>query len=300
MSLKTQNTKLFSTVRLISVMMLFVMSFSFVLVACSPKKNGNQNQNVYYNVNFDTIGGSVIQSQKVKKGETASRPANPTHPNGYTFVDWYSDITLNNIFNFNTKINSDIKIYAKWESSQSQIFTVTLYANGGVFSNGEGQITKIADAGSLLSPETPTKAGSIFVGWYKDNGTFNDAFNFSTVTISANLSVYAKWEKNDVPEQILTVSFDANGGSNLSIASKEVTVGQSYGVLATVTPPSDKSFNGWYTQSSSGTLVTQGTTVNQSNDHTLYAHYGAKDDSSTSPDAAVNRFKKFLNKDTYE
>ena len=63
-----------------------------------------------YTVKFDTDGGSVIESVKVTKGETVKRPDNPTKE-GYVFSDWYLS---DSIFDFNTKIENDITLKAKW------------------------------------------------------------------------------------------------------------------------------------------------------------------------------------------
>ncbi len=70
-----------------------------------------------------------------------------------------------------------------------------------------------------------------------------------------------------------TVTFNANGGSAPTPASKTVTNGEAYGTLATVTPPAGKKFDGWYTAATGGTKVNATTIVTNSADHTLYAHY---------------------------
>lgn len=72
-------------------------------------------------------------------------------------------------------------------------------------------------------------------------------------------------------ETSLTVIFDPNGGS-ISISSKTVTSGASYGSLPTPTWD-NYIFDGWYTSASGGSEVTSTTTVDQTSDHTLYAHW---------------------------
>ena len=71
--------------------------------------------------------------------------------------------------------------------------------------------------------------------------------------------------------QEYTVSFDPNGGT-VGTASKTVTNGSTYGALP-VPIWADHRFDGWYTASSGGTLVTAETTVSLTGDRTLYAHW---------------------------
>ena len=67
-----------------------------------------------FNVTFNTNGGSVIASQEVESGSTATKPADPTK-DGYNFIGWYADETLKIEYNFNNPITQDTIIYAKWE-----------------------------------------------------------------------------------------------------------------------------------------------------------------------------------------
>lgn len=67
------------------------------------------------------------------------------------------------------------------------------------------------------------------------------------------------------------VNFNANGGY-VSTASKTVTKGITYGALPTPTRDGYE-FLGWYTASSGGNSVTEGTTVTTTTEHTLYAHW---------------------------
>ena len=94
---------------------------------------------VTYTVTFNSNGGDAVTSQKVEKGKTATKPADPTKPNsnGYTyaFSNWYSNGALTTLFDFATPINADITLYAKWTESNvelteeevSKVFTGTAY-----------------------------------------------------------------------------------------------------------------------------------------------------------------------------
>ena len=70
-----------------------------------------------FTVKFNTNGGSSVDSQSIRSGETATVPKKPTRT-GYKFVNWYSDSGLTNLFGFSTTITDNITLYAKWEVSQ--------------------------------------------------------------------------------------------------------------------------------------------------------------------------------------
>ena len=71
------------------------------------------------------------------------------------------------------------------------------------------------------------------------------------------------------------VTFDADGGSSLSISGKDVIYGQAYGSLATATK-TGYTLEGWYTeQNGNGTRVDEDTTVNIVSPQTLYANWTA-------------------------
>lgn len=68
-----------------------------------------------YTVTFDSNGGTKVESQVVKKNNVAVEPKDPTRE-GYKFLGWYEGMDeKDKKFNFKTKINSDITLYARWE-----------------------------------------------------------------------------------------------------------------------------------------------------------------------------------------
>lgn len=77
---------------------------------------------------------------------------------------------------------------------------------------------------------------------------------------------YAKYQKG-----LITVSFDANGGS-VSTESVLAYFGTPIGSLPTPTR-TGFTFNGWYTAASGGEKITETSTLSSVNDITLYAHW---------------------------
>lgn len=66
----------------------------------------------------------------------------------------------------------------------------------------------------LLLPQVEDRSGYIFLGWYKDNLTFDQAFDFNE-TLSEDTVLYAKWEKNTSPVRgDSAVNNDAQTGLN--------------------------------------------------------------------------------------
>ena len=68
---------------------------------------------IKYTVSFDTDGGTVISNKEVSEGEKISRPEDPKKE-GYNFGGWYSDSSYTTLFDFDSVINENTTIYAKW------------------------------------------------------------------------------------------------------------------------------------------------------------------------------------------
>lgn len=152
-----------------------------------------------YTVKFDSNGGSAVSIQNVKEGKTAIKPGNPTRT-GYTFKGWYYNGTL---YNFNTKVTANIVLTAKWEKAVSpsqpsqpdvkpeevKSYTVKFDTDG-----GNSISSQTVEEGKLATkPSDPIKGGYTFAGWYDGN----TEFDFET-TITKDITLTAKWNKNDV------------------------------------------------------------------------------------------------------
>jgi uncharacterized repeat protein (TIGR02543 family) len=76
-----------------------------------------------YKVTFDTNGGNSIESVKVKKNGTVTKPADPTKE-GYNFKEWQVNGAT---FDFSTPITGNITVTAVWEAKTT---TTTKKASG--------------------------------------------------------------------------------------------------------------------------------------------------------------------------
>ena len=68
-----------------------------------------------------------ITSVILYEGNKVSKPSNPTLV-GYKFIDWYTNADYEALFNFNTEINEDTTIYAKFEKVNVSVTNYTFDA----------------------------------------------------------------------------------------------------------------------------------------------------------------------------
>jgi uncharacterized repeat protein (TIGR02543 family) len=144
-----------------------------------------------YTITYEVNGGSSINPDILSFGTNLTTPTEPTKA-GHTFVGWYVDQGLTNLFNFSTSMPSEnITLYAKWTTNQ---YTITFDSNGGSLVS---PIT-VAYEEYLTEPQAPLRESYNFVGWYLDDESFVNEFDFGNEKIITNLTLYANWEIADV------------------------------------------------------------------------------------------------------
>ena len=145
------------------------------------------NNNKSYEVVFDSNGGSIVETQKVKKSETAVKPNDPTM-DGYKFDNWYLD---DKVFDFSTPIEKNITLKAKWIKDAGSEVKIQKYA---IIFNSDGGSSvsslEVDENGLVKRPSDPTRDGYKFVGWLLNGKDYD----FNT-PVSGNLTLTAKWEK---------------------------------------------------------------------------------------------------------
>jgi len=147
---------------------------------------------------YDTKGGSSINSAAYEKGEIPTRPADPTKANSgstkYTFDGWYTDseCTPGNEYNFDTALNTNLTIYAKWNESQVTGFTLTFHTNGlhSVTSQTVESGVKFVEP-VITDHIGDAKYDYTLIGWYTDE-TYASEFNFD-VAYTEDKDAYAKY-----------------------------------------------------------------------------------------------------------
>lgn len=202
-----------------------------------------------FTITFNSMGGSSVTSQTVKKGNKATKPIDPTR-SGYTFAGWYKEEAYTNEFNFETTtITYDRTLYAKWTQNSSgggestTQYTVTFDANGHGTAPAAQTISK---GGIVTKPTDPSATGYTFGGWYKESSCTN-AWNFTTDTVNGATTLYAKWTPTSTPTTNYTVSFNTNGHGT---APANQTVAKGGKVTKPTDPSADNyTFGGWYKES---------------------------------------------------
>ena len=241
------------------------------------KNDGDDESWMNYEIAF--WGHSIKESKGVLPEEKPGKQ-------GYRFKGWdkYAGATGSGNFTEDTKVDSDITVYAIYEPKAPAKLKFNVM--GGELGAIPAEInTFIGDSlGDKFPVEHPAKNGYEFVGWSKmaeDSNTGKITpgaeFNKDTVIDAATVEVYAVWKS----KHKLTVSFDGNGGELGSIAkSKEVYEGTALGAdfpaheptnVANMDPKrAGHTFIGWgYDKASTMPEVTKDTVFTKS--ETLYA-----------------------------
>ena len=190
-----------------------------------------------YTVTFD-FGNGTTAEDVVKYNEIIEYPEN-VEMDGYTFDGWDKDIT--------TMPARNVTITAMWIPN---IYTVTFD-----FGNGTTAEAVVKYNESVAYPEDVRRNGYTFGGWDKD----------LTTMPARNVTITTKWTPNNY-----TLTFNTNGGNELTPKEVRVTFNSTYGELPTPTKEGH-SFIGWFTEGNAS--VTSETVVKTLGDHTLYAHW---------------------------
>ena len=163
-------------------------------------------------------------------------------------------------------VNGDIvyTVTVKIPEKPLQSYTITYETNGG----GSIASSNVVERSALTPPQTPTKEGYTFVGWFYDEA-LTEAVDWNRTMPSMNFTLYAKWKANDYKITLNT------GEGSTPIASVNTVYNQKIGSLPNATR-SNYIFLGWYDAVSGGTQYTEDTVYETAGDITLYAHWQLK------------------------
>jgi len=164
--------------------------------------------------------GTFMWDITLPAGVTASMKISPVNANGTSeeTVDLIQSgtsgsRTLNsNAYNLTFNLTKDngeksvvwdelLYVYQNLESKLKMEFTDAHFSSSihtvtFVYNNGDDNgFRSVMHGGTVINPGAPNKDSYIFVGWYRDNNTFLDDWNFSTV-ITGNVTLYANWKFN--------------------------------------------------------------------------------------------------------
>ena len=175
-------------------LMLLILTTSIFTSCKEPKPEPK-----VYTVTFDAAGGSEVAAIKVKSGEKAIQPEEPTKE-GYVFDAWYNGEAK---YDWETPVTANLTLTAKWTD---KTYTVTFDVEG-----IEDQEVKHKE--KVTKPaEDPTKEGFVFAGWL--NG--ETAYDFE-LPVTSDLALTAKW---DVVKYSIT--FDVEGVKAIEVEHGKV------------------------------------------------------------------------------
>ncbi|MBS7578142.1 MULTISPECIES: InlB B-repeat-containing protein [unclassified Enterococcus] len=73
-----------------------------------------------HTVQFDSNGGSKVDTQQIEDQALLTKPTNPIKA-GYRFNSWYLDKGLTVTYDFSSAVTSDLILYAKWEKDTENV-----------------------------------------------------------------------------------------------------------------------------------------------------------------------------------
>ena len=152
-------------------------------------------------VTFDDNGGTNGPADiEVTESMNLMNPGNkditipdtvPTSPNGLTFLGWATsssgDVTYEPGQTYPVPYGTTLDLFARWGNPSS---TVSFISNGSVYAT-----VLVPNGTTCTPPSEPELYGYTFRGWFTDDVTFQNEFDFSEI-ISSNITLYAKWEGN--------------------------------------------------------------------------------------------------------
>ena len=197
---------------------------------------------VYYDVDFNVNGGNgEFSSQVIVSGGKVSAPAADPSRQGYTFIGWYSDNSLDEQFKWNFNNNTVTKkltLYAKWEQvpsisvegkTDSYLTKDVVVITPTVGASGVGKVEVSTNNGTVWE-EISANADAKYIYEVTVNGTYlfrvTNGIGVSSETVSLT------YDKIDPakPEAVIAATF-ADGASYKSNTwtNRDVTLSVSNG-----------------------------------------------------------------------
>src|SRR5690554_520102 len=143
-----------------------------------------------YTVNYESNGGSLVESITQDYATTVSKPTDPTKV-GYTFAGWYSDSNLSTAYTFTTMPAEDITLYAKWNIIT---YSINYELDGG--DNHVSNPNSYTVETNTITLSEPSKEGYTFSGWYSDEQYTVEVLEITQGSIG-DITLYAKWSINN-------------------------------------------------------------------------------------------------------
>ncbi|MBQ9622795.1 MAG: InlB B-repeat-containing protein [Treponema sp.] len=239
--------------------------------------------NVEYTVSFEANGGSITTLSQPVSGETVDGSLAVSlkkatviglSKSGYKFKGWATSSSASTaLYTDGSKISisGNITIYAVWDKIVS--YTITYNANGGSMSSTSQIVSGTESDGASATLYSASRSGYVLSGWSTSSYGSAQYSSGATITIKANISLYAVWS---LPQYTVTYVVDSQSYGQLRAPQvKKIITG-----TQTISLPSASSlgysksgyeFLGWKTSQSSNSYYSVGSSITISRDTTLYA-----------------------------
>lgn len=163
-------------------------SSEIVTTAFTLYAKWQRNSNMF-RFRFETDGGSAVEDIWLQRSEILTPPT--TTKANHTFIDWYTDADRTQVYDFNSGAAEDMILYAKWQENGPDIvirYKVTFISDNYVFSVYNDKDLAVE---SHQIPESESKTGYVFDGWYVDK-ELTQPYDFGNA-ITKDIELYAKW-----------------------------------------------------------------------------------------------------------
>lgn len=133
------------------------------------------------------MDGKTVMTQNTQVGELYE--SSYFEKDGYTFQGWYSSATGGTKYD-GTQItaSSPRTLYAQYTQTAAQQYTVYLYSNGAIY-----KTLTVTNGSTYGTLPTPSLSGSTFDGWYTKVSGGTKITSSSTVDLTANQTLYARF-----------------------------------------------------------------------------------------------------------
>ena len=143
---------------------------------------------------------------------------------------FYGPVTVKKISDGTSAYISGGTFYDKLEGSYITKGCIVV-----TFMNGSSQYAMQVVNDKASAPDTPVKSGYTFGGWYKDS-TLQTPWDFANDTVTADTTLYAKWNAIVYSDPTYAVSAPAAENGSVTVSPKSASAGST--VTITVKPDS--------------------------------------------------------------
>lgn len=232
-----------------------IVTLGLVLGLTLPKSSEPADV-IFYNVSFNSNGGSEVPGIKVAAGKKVAKPSDPSKT-GYYLNNWEFD---NKEWNFEVDtVSQNMTLSAVWGLT---IYNISYNFTGGSTSEPYETTYTIESDFDLVRP---VKGGFVFTGWFDNSG---NRFDSIAPGKTGNIELTARWTGN-----FHSISEDESRGL-INVYASETNPNE-YTVANSPINNKHHLFKGWYDKDGNllSTNVEYTVTVNPNEEFYIFSRY---------------------------